>query len=327
VWKRQQFHEFTAYFARVRPRPIRAKDSPRLVGTELVSIPFGEHRMPGKDDPRKGTVTWPRFLDGKAPRGRYSDAARRQALADAVVSKDNPWFAAAFVNRLWGELMGQAFYQPIDDLGPMKEAVLPEVIARVSASFRGSDYDIKQLLRAVLNSETYQRQVRPGEPGDDPLLFAGRNPVRMDASTLWNTLTGTLGPIGFAPRFGKFAAGPFARLGGFEGQFKREFGFDPSTRPEEIEGSISQALLLMNNPAIHQKLQAKGNTLLARVLSAYSSDDEALRFVYLRTLVRRPTDRELARCRDHLRAVGNRAEAFEDILWALINSTEYQTKR
>ena len=49
--------------------------------------------------------------------------------------------------------------------------------------------------------------------------------------------------------------------------------------------------------------------------------------VYLRTLARRPTDRELARCREHIRTVGNRAEAFEDILWALINSTEFQTKR
>ena len=108
---------------------------------------------------------------------------------------------------------------------------------------------------------------------------------------------------------------------------KDEFSFDPSTKADEVEGSIPQALLLMNNPQIHQKIRAQGTNLLARILASYKEDDEALRMVYLRTLARRPTDRELTRCRDHLRSVANRAEAFEDILWALINSTEYQTKR
>jgi hypothetical protein len=84
---------------------------------------------------------------------------------------------------------------------------------------------------------------------------------------------------------------------------------------------------MMNNPTINQKIQAKGTNLLARILSSYTQDDEALRMVYLRALARRPTDRELARCREHLRVAGSRAEGFEDILWALINSTEFQTKR
>jgi hypothetical protein len=83
----------------------------------------------------------------------------------------------------------------------------------------------------------------------------------------------------------------------------------------------------MNNPAINQKIRATGSNLLARILASYSQDDEAIRMVYLRTLARRPTDRELARCRAHVRGATSRAEGFEDILWALINSTEYQTNR
>src|SRR5207253_3457108 len=67
VWKRQQFHEFAAYFARVRERPIR--DGMKFVGSELVSIPFGEHRMPDKQDPKKGTAMQPKFIDGKGPKG------------------------------------------------------------------------------------------------------------------------------------------------------------------------------------------------------------------------------------------------------------------
>jgi len=73
VWKRQQFHEFAAYFARLRDRPIF--EEKRLAGFRLVSTPFGEYQMPARNDPKKRTATNPRFLDGKAPGKRLSDSA------------------------------------------------------------------------------------------------------------------------------------------------------------------------------------------------------------------------------------------------------------
>lgn len=358
VWKRKQFHEFAAYYGRYKgERPIR--EEKKFVGVELVSAPFGEHRMPDKDNPKSGTTMSPKFLDGKVPKGAAAagpiiinggqgkgkggvgkggfggatggmgDEARRAALADQITDKDNPWFAAAFTNRMWGEFMGQSFYSPIDDLGPQKDAMMPAVLARVSASFRGNDYDIKQLIRDIMNSETYQRQIRAGDPADDHLLFATRNPVRMNGNALWQSLVGTIGPFNQGGKFGAAPPmGPLARFGGgLEAQVKNEFSFDPSTKAEEIEGSISQALILMNNPQINNKIKAQGQNLLGRVLTAYPDNNEALKVVYLRTLARRPTDRELTRCNEHIKTVGNRAEAYEDILWALINSTEFQMKR
>jgi hypothetical protein len=363
VWKRQQFHEFAAYFARYRERLLREEQ--KFVGTSIASLPGGEHRMPDLEDARKGTPVVPKFLDGKGPKspagakgfgqgfkgfakgpkgsggkgpkgfgggfGGLPDLERRKSLADSITSTDNPWFAGAFVNRVWGELMGQAFYMPIDDMGPEKEAFMPEVLARVAGSFRGNDYDTKELFRAILNSETYQRQLRPGDSPDQHQLFAAHNPTRMSANALWQSLVNTLGPLNAlgGGKFGKGfgGGGPFAGRFGVEGQFKQEFGFDPSIRPEEVEGSVSQALLMMNNPAINQKIRATGNNMLARILTTYSEDDEAIRAVYMKALARRPTNREVARCREHIRGAGSRAEAFEDILWALINSTEYQTQR
>ena len=85
--------------------------------------------------------------------------------------------------------------------------------------------------------------------------------------------------------------------------------------------------MLMNNPQINQKIRATGTNLLARILSSHPENDEAVKMVYLRTLARQPTANELARCLKHIQSVGDRAEAFEDILWALLNSTEFQTKR
>jgi len=197
--------------------------------------------------------------------------------------------------------------------------------ARMSASFAGSKFDIKNLLRSICNSQTYQRQLRPGESSEQHLQFAGPYPSRLHAEALWQSLVTVLGAMGgpapAAPR------GPFGGRFNLEGQFKNEFEFDPSLPPDEIEGSIPQALLLMNNPQIQRRIAAQGSNLLARILSAYPRDEEALRMVYMRTLSRKPTDREQEKALAYVKKVGKRADAYEDLLWALLNSTEFQTKR
>jgi hypothetical protein len=296
-----------------------------LAGLRLFSIPRGEYAMPAKNDPQKKTTVHPRFLTGETPPTNLGDLERRRALARSITDKKNYWFAAAYVNRIWGELMGQSFYQPVDDLGPQKDAVLGGVLTRLAGAFRGSDYDIKALVRAILNTEAYQRQTRLGESAEEHLLGAASYPTRLRADALWESLVNVLGRMGNpAPPERR---GPFAFLQGFEGQFKQEFRFDPSLRPDEVESSVPQALLMMNNPVINQRIQARGTNLLARVLKAYPRNDDAIRIVYLRTLARKPTDRELDKSRRYIDKVGNRAEAFEDILWALLNSAEFQTKR
>ncbi|MBI1915414.1 MAG: DUF1549 domain-containing protein [Planctomycetes bacterium] len=330
-WKRAQFHELVAYFARTGNRLVRDTESNRFVGIALTSPPFRrEHRMPSKDDPRTGTVVHPKFLDGTSPGRALGDRQRRNSLANAVTGKSNYWFSGAFVNRTWGELMGQSFYQPVDDMGPQKEAMFGPVLTRLAGSFRGTDHDIKALFRAVLNSETYQRQTRLGESAGEHLQFAALYPTRLRADALWDSLTTVLGRMG-APGGGPArrpgAGGPFAGRFGLEGQFKEEFRFDPSLKPEDVEGSIAQALILMNNPQINQRIAATGNNVLGRILSAHASDEEALHMVYLRALARKPTDREKQKCLSYIKKIGKRTEAFEDILWALINSTEFQTKR
>jgi len=327
IWKRNQFHELAAFYGRTRESRNAA------AGLELVSAPQGEHRMPSLDDPKKTTVIHPRFLNGAAiPQGE-GDQERRTALALAVTSNDNYWFAAAYVNRIWCVLMRQSFYQPLDDMGPKKDAVFPSVLIRLAASFAAASYDTKGLLRELLNSETYQRQIRLGDSAEQHLRFAAACPTRLRPDALWQALVNVLGAPKEQPpqlvnvRPGLVAGGLAARLRTFESLFKQEFNFDPSLKADEVEGSIPQALLLMNNAFFDQRIQAKDTNLLSRVLKAYPADDGALRILYLRALARKPTDRELEKCHQYIAKVGNRTEAFEDLLWALINSTEFQTKR
>jgi hypothetical protein len=333
-WKRTQFHELAGYYARARERRVRLPDAKGVpFAFELASVPFGEHRMPDKDDPNRGTVMPAKFLTGQAPRPGLPDQARRAALADAVTSKDNYWFSAAYANRVWGELMGQAFCLPVDDLGPEKETVMPQVLARLAASFAGSRYDPKAFLKLVLNTQTYQRQLRPASPGDAHRHFAAAAPARLSAESLWQSLTNVLGeltiPPGFMPRrpMGGMGMGPYGGMFSFERQFKNQFAFDPSLKPDEVEGSVPQALMLMNNRLIYSRMRADGPTLLGKLLRDESNDEAAIRSLYLQTLARKPTDREKSRNLDYIHTVDRRAEAYEDILWALVNSTEFQTKR
>jgi Protein of unknown function (DUF1553) len=297
-------------------------------GMELFSQPRGEHEMPSHDDPKKMLLTHPRYLDGTSPGANLSDAARRKALADAVTSKKNYWFAGAYVNRMWGELMGQSFYQPVDDMGPKKEAVFASVLTRLTGAFRGTNYDVKELFRSIMNSQTYQRQIRPGESADQHLHFAAAYPTRLRADALWGSLTTVLGTMGGGPAN---RPRPAAKGGlvapGLEGLVMEEFKFDPSLKADEVEGSIPQALLLMNNPQINQKIAARGTNVLSRILASYPEDAEAIKMVYLKTLARKPTDQEAEKFLNYIPKASNRTEAYEDLLWAILNSTEFQTKR
>jgi hypothetical protein len=323
-WKRVQFHELAAYFARLGDRPIR--DGQRLMGFNLISVGRGEHQMPSKEDPKKSFVTNPSFLDGKAAGTNLGDKERRNLLAKAIVHPNNYWFAAAFVNRIWGQLEGQAFCQPVDDMGPNKDVVFPEVLTRLTGSFRASEYDVKGLLRDIMNSQSYQRQLRVSESGDQHTRFAASQPTRLRPNALYQSLVNVLGALTF-PGQNRRPRGIFGQGFGFDFAFKEEFDFDPSLKADDVEGSISQALLMMNNSLINQKIQARGTNLLSRILKSYPDNDEVIRMVYLRALARKPTDRELQKCHDYVAKTSDRTEAFEDILWTLLNSTEFQTKR
>lgn len=326
IWKQRQFHEFAAFFARTRDRLIRGDKGPR--GIELASLPRGEHQMPDTKDPSIKTPVQPKFITGEGIKPNLPDEQRRGKLADFITSKDNFWFSAAFANRVWGELMGQSFYQPVDNLGPLQEATYPGVLLKLAGHFRDSNYDIKDLYRLILNTETYQRQVRIGESADKHLKFAANYPTRLRADALWQSLNAALGEIS-PDRFrlaGNRRDFPAARRFGFEGVFSQIFAFDPSVAPDAVEGTVPQALLLMNNPLVQNKIRANQG-VLAAILRDNPKDVDAVTALYVKVLARRPTQRELKTALDYIHGMRVRTEGYEDLLWALINSAEFQTKR
>ncbi|MEO8494676.1 MAG: DUF1549 domain-containing protein, partial [Planctomycetota bacterium] len=168
-WKRQQFHELTAFFPRIAVRQDRSGDTPTFLvtvndqqfqfrGPANVNNRFRgspEHFMPDLKDPTaKGTQMQPVFfVSGDKLAYGTKDADRREALAAYITSPRNPWFAKAFVNRVWSELVGEGFYEPIDDIGPDRECSAPETIDYLASSFAETGYDVKWLYRTVMATE------------------------------------------------------------------------------------------------------------------------------------------------------------------------------
>jgi hypothetical protein len=323
-WKRVQFHEWTGFFARLNGGlPGKAQTQTKLVSNKGKV----EREMPDREDPKKHYLTPPRFLDGQAPASGADDMERRKALAGFITDKKNFWFSAAYVNRVWNEYLGQSFYERVDEMGPNRkdDVVMQPVLVRLTGAFRASNYDTRAMTRLVLNTQAYQRQSRLGQTVQEHMSFGQVYPTRLRADVVRQSLEEILG---------SWQATPASRVAT---NLEQEFYFDPSSKPEEIQAGILQALWLMNNQLVNNPIRYKapandkGPSVLEQILKTHARDDDAIRALYLRVLSRNPTDHEIQSCRDHVQETiqgkGKRSDGFEDLFWVLINSTEFLRKR
>ncbi|MBY0585613.1 DUF1549 and DUF1553 domain-containing protein, partial [bacterium] len=163
-WKRDQFHEMAAFFGRTSFRvrkdlsDTKGRDFVLEVGPSLK--PTQQYHKPDLKDPSKpGEVIQPVFLTGQPIPLQTADDQRREALAAFLTSPKNPMFSRAFVNRIWCELVGYGFVEPVDDLSPTRKPKLPNLFDSLSVSFAASGYDIKGFIRAVVLSDAYDRGI------------------------------------------------------------------------------------------------------------------------------------------------------------------------
>ena len=105
------------------------------------------------------------------------------------------------------------------------------------------------------------------------------------------------------------------------------FGVDPSIPKDDITGNVPQSLFLMNANALRGALSASGNTRVGKILRDNRDDRDALSEVYLLVLAREPSRHEVEICQTYIKEVGQRPEAYEDLMWSLLNSSEFLSKR
>lgn len=339
-WKRTQFHELAAFFPRIALRQVRDPNDPKSRSFEVLSMDHGrkfnrkpgapvgslEHYMPDLKNPSsEGTLMKPVFfLTGqKLPLGT-PDAERRETIAKWITSPRDEWFAKAFVNRVWSEMVGEGFYEPVDDIGPDRQCSAPETLDFLSKQFVAHGYDVKWLYRTIAATDAYQLDSRSRHlPGQTP--FQANCPQMLRADELFDSLTSALGIDNE-----KLNRQDIGKKKGIYGQqrtvrslFDYVFGYDPSERRDEISGSIPQALILMNSPQLAHAMNADAPTALGKLLDSTKDDSAVTEELYLRCLSREPKADEVKTCLNYVKQTGNRNEAFEDIEWALVNSTEF----
>ena len=331
-WTREQFHELAAFFPRVGVRQVReltkrsfmvfANDKPsKRRPKDNSNRPHAEHFMPNLEDPSaKGTQVQPRFFltGAELPIGTR-DAKRRRLLGEWITTND--WFSIALVNRMWAELVGEPFYESVEDIGPDRTASAPQALDVLAAGFRDSDYDLKWLVRTICLTDAYQREARPRHgPGEVP--FTANVPQRLRSDQLLNSIftaidrmeTDAIGKDGFGTNRGFKIRREFGSV----------FGYDPSIAREQVGNSIPQILALMNSGRLDSYVRAGKDRPLKRLLDAKVDDEQLVGELYLRWLCRQPTQEELEDFLAFRKASGKRTKAFEDLQWVLLNSAEFQ---
>ncbi|MCH2373633.1 MAG: DUF1549 and DUF1553 domain-containing protein [Planctomycetes bacterium] len=311
-----------------------------LTAGEIAAARFGkerqqtEHFMPNLEAPEKpGTLVHPKFFlpvpqaaSAAVPQGA-SDLDRRRAFAQSITAQSNPWFARAVVNRVWSEMVGIGFVTPVDDLGSGRATQFPDVFDALAEGLSDNGYSIKWLLRTIAQTEAFRSRSSVLTPGDSSPHRCRMAPLASDH--LLSSLAGAFGisleALADARLLGraKSRKGFGTALHALRAQFATVFGHDPSTPAEEIDGSVQQALWMMNSPLVALGTSAHGDTLLSRLLERLPNDEDVLGELYLRVLSRRPSETEMATCLRYVDQVGVRDDAFEDIFWSLVNSTEF----
>ncbi len=304
---------------------------------------FAEHFMPDLENPEAlGTLMQPKFfLTGAQLEPGAPDSERRQALADHITARENPWFAKAFVNRTWAYMVGVGFGSPVDDLGPTRPTQAAEAWEFVAEQFRVSGHDPSWLLATIAATQAFQAhslEARDVDAATDAALSPGRFQItRLTAHELIGAVEDAFGrQLSELASLGQRRRAPQRRALAAREVFEQTFGFDPSMPMDEVNSTVPQSLLLLNSPLVEKAVQlVVAETLEAAAVDLAelsANDDEAsppggfsvaVSDLYMRALARGPSAREEQVVVGYLNGSDDVQEALEDLFWSLLNSTEF----
>jgi hypothetical protein len=320
-WKREQFWGMAAFYSGIQ------------------SQTFMDFLLPGREIADKKELTMPgtkkviqaRFLDGAEPKWK-AGASTRTVLADWVTAPENPYFTRAAVNRTWAYFLGTGLIEPVDEMvGPEVTPSHPEVLDLLAREFAGHRYDMKFLIRVLTSTRAYQLSSASSHKSQDNAKLFARMPLRgLTAEQLFDSLAQA---TGYRDSGGGGNEDLRTALTGgnrsARGEFLTKFA-SRTERPVDAQTSILQALTLMNGKLVAAATSLKQSETLAAVVDApFASTAERIETLYLATLSRRPSARELDRA---VRFVENAArgtertaysDALADVFWALLNSSEF----
>jgi hypothetical protein len=292
------------------------------VGEEIVFDQRSEYEM---KHPKDGRVVKPEFMLAlNQPLPIPDDQRRRDALAQWLTSKDNPFFAKAIANRIWSYFFGRGIIDPVDDIRASNPATNPALLEALTNDVLNHNFDLQQLMRTITNSRAYQASFTTNEWNqNDRDNFSHAMPRRLSAEELMDAVSSAAGA---RPHFPEVPEDTMAEQLvdphiGQEG-FLDVFGRPPRESSCECERrsdfSLPQALNLVNGKTISDAVADPKGRVAKLVLSA-KGDAAIVEDLYLASLSRVPTAAESDLAVKYL-AGGSKAGRAQDLLWALLNS-------
>ncbi len=354
-WKQSQFWSMNAFFDGTRR--LGARDAFRLVDMPSERAKFFEKRSGLTEAALR------KFVDGTAV--DINDQVQpRVQLAKLMTDASKPYLARAIVNRTWGHFFGYGFTRPIDDMGPHNPASHPELLDYLADQFRQAGFDQKRLIRWITASEAYNLTSRFGDKNADDNPAAGTSPLfsRMyvkgfRAEQLYDSLIIATN----AHKAGRsFDAAEDQRRTWLR-QFVQAFGTDENDEATTFNGTIPQALLMMNGALINNAVATTNGSLLQQVVDSPSGDirpskkgakpraprtkraariraqqqlrnrykaiPRKIETLFLVALQRKPTETEMSALDRVFREGGGKdpIAGLQDVFWAVLNSNEFIT--
>jgi hypothetical protein len=329
-WTNDEYFGFANLFARVRMKSGSGDGEKIVFAANTGDI----------NQPLRGRAQAPRPLDGK-PLDLADPSDRREAVAAWLTSPDNPYFGRSIANRVWANFLGVGIVEKVDDLRATNPASNEKLLSALAKYLADQKFDLKALMRAILQSETYQRSSEAlAENAADQRFYSRYYPKRLMAEVLLDAYSQVTGvPTEFRVDLrnenrglgDKYPLGwralqlPDTRIASY---FLETFG-----RPDRLktcdcertaEPSMSQVLHIANGDTLNKKLAGKENAI-TRLLAAKTPDDKLIEEAYLACLARLPTSAEKEKLLAALNAAheDDRRAVVEDIYWALLSTREF----
>jgi hypothetical protein len=318
-WTQKQYFEMANLFGRVA-----LKNGVRAGDVSVYTSPTGEVVLPRLNKPLP-----PRPLDGEAI--PFEGADRREHLANWLTSPTNPYFARSVVNRVWKNFMGRGLVEAVDDMRATNPPSNEELLAALTKDFTDHKFDMKHLMRTIMNSAAYQRASEANATNaKDDKYYSKYVIKRLPAEVMLDALSQV---TNVPTMFPDFAPGtraiqlPDSRINQY---FLKVFGKPPRVATCECERSseptVQQALHIINGETLNQKLRAPGG-FVDNVVKLGLPDAMLVEHLYLSAFARKPLDKERTNLVAALKVNRTdgmaRRQAVEDVAWAVLTSKEF----
>jgi Protein of unknown function (DUF1549)/Protein of unknown function (DUF1553)/Bacterial Ig-like domain (group 2) len=319
-WSQEDYYGFAAFYSRVGRKKGDAGQ-----GSERI---YHQRGVASANNPKTKKDVKPTGLGSPAVE-ISADADPRHAMLDWMVQADNPFFAKSLVNRYWKHFFGRGLVDPEDDMRVTNPATNPQLLEALAKEFIDHKFDQRHILATICKSSTYQLAADANDWNqDDKQNFSRFYPRRLNAEVLLDAIdqvTGTTTNFNGVPVGTRATQLPD---NGFNSYFLTVFGRPDSSSACECERSsdanLAQSLHLLNSNEIQSKLTNGAGNANRLATDKARSHAEKLRELYLLAFAREPRPEELTVAMKHVEKSGDDPRrAYEDIVWALINTKEF----